>query len=439
MSADSDPTPPQQTSSRTDASKQSAFNTLFNTVKDGIILHDGTIVKQANLSIASACGHTNGDALNGTTVSDLVCKRDRETFSAFLRHGLTTSLQVDILRSDDSTYRARLFNTPFKLDDAACQLLTIVDISELETSERHLVDAYNRLHKAEQLETAGSSAGQLAHDFNNLLSPLLAYPPLVRMSLEDGDPAHEYIDEMERSSKSMAHMTLQLLTLARRGGGTDEIFDMNRVAASVADTLAMSTASNIQVETQLEDPIHPVMGQADLIFRVMDSLCQNAVDALGEAGGTITLSTANVRVNSDSQENADIEYIRASVTDTGPGIPPEVKERIFEPFFTTHRNDDERRTGLGLNIAQNIIKDHSGYMTVDASNEGTSVNIFIPIFPVDEDSDTPVGQGESILIVDDDPLQISIMGRHLSSIGYQVISATSSTKALEYLMNGPSI
>ena len=232
-------------------------------------------------------------------------------------------------------------------------------------------------------------------------------------------------------------MTLQLLTLARRGGGTDEIFDMNRVVASVADTLAMSTPSNIQVETELEEPIHPVMGQADLIFRVMDSLCQNAVDALGTDAGTITLSTANVRVSSDAHEDADIEYIRASVSDTGPGIPDDIKERIFEPFFTTHRNDDERRTGLGLNIAQNIIKDHSGYITVDASDQGTSVNIFIPIFPVGEEANTPVGKGECILIVDDDPLQISIMGRHLSSIGYQVISATSSAKALEYLEERP--
>ena len=344
MSAQSDPTPPDKTSSRTDPSSHSAFDSLFNTVKDGIVLHDKKNILRANRSIAIACSHTNGDSLINTMVADLVCDRDRDTFSTFLDKDSSTPLQVDMLRADGSTYRARLLNAPFNLDGTACEILMVSDISELETNERHLVDAYSRLHKAEQLETAGSSAGQLAHDFNNLLSPLLAYPPLVRMSLEDGDPAHEYIDEMERSSKSMAHMTLQLLTLARRGGGTDEIFDMNRVVASVADTLAMSTPSNIQVETELEEPIHPVMGQADLIFRVMDSLCQNAVDALGTDAGTITLSTANVRVSSDAHEDADMSTSGHPSAIPGPEFRTTSRNASSSPFSPP--------TGMTMNAEQ---------------------------------------------------------------------------------------
>ena len=296
-----------------------------------------------------------------------------------------------------------------------------------------------KLMRAERLEMAGTLAGQIAHDFNNLLTPLLAYPDLIRRELPAESSVLEYIDIMEKTASDMSRLTQQLLSLARRGHVGDEEVDVNSVVEQVVKLLQAATAPGITISMELADNLLPVRGGKDQLRRVVENLCQNAVDAMDE-NGCLMVRTENIYLDAPIGQYETVnlgEYVKISVSDTGAGIPPEIREQIFDPFFTTKRGGKVRGSGLGLSIVHGIIRDHKGYIDLEtAVGKGSAFYVYLPVYrsakPKVEGMDLPRGN-ESVLVVDDDELQVNILVSLLQALGYKAMGVSGGEECVRML------
>ncbi|HOP07491.1 MAG TPA: PAS domain-containing protein [candidate division Zixibacteria bacterium] len=292
--------------------------------------------------------------------------------------------------------------------------------------------------RAKRLEAAGRIAGQVAHDFNNLLGPLLAYPDLIREQLPENSNMIPLLDDIERSAEQMAEINQQLLTLGRRGHYNQNPVDLNTVVRQVLQRFELDSPS-IMAHSILESGLLPIVGGASQIQRAVANLVTNAYEAV-HGVGAITVVTSNRYFDQDHDGFERIpagEYVQLTVTDTGPGIPPDILGRIFDPFFSTKRADRRRGSGLGLSVVHAVVKDHQGYIDV-ASNltKGTEFSLFFPAardaVVLNDTREISGGQGH-ILVVDDDPGQLRVSRTLLEKLGYSVHTVESGEKALEVI------
>lgn len=296
-----------------------------------------------------------------------------------------------------------------------------------------------RLDRAERLETAGTVAGQIAHDFNNLLTPLIAYPQLIRKALPPDSPALEFLNLMEKTSKDMSHLTQQLLSLSRRGQIGREIYNVDELIDRVVGLLASTLPPGIVIRHQKIDRPMDVKGSREQLLRVIQNICQNAIDAMGETG-TLTILTENIYLDAPFGQYEMVntgEYVKISFIDTGCGIPDEIKDRIFDPFFTTKKADKKRGSGLGLSIVHGIVKDHGGYIDLESQvARGTTFYVYIPTHrevPTGEPSKPEHPNTGRILVIDDDTIQVTLLCDMLKSSGFQAIGAHSGEEGIRLL------
>lgn len=320
------------------------------------------------------------------------------------------------------------------------------DIQHHQRTEEALNRMHGRVAKAERLEAAGMVSGQIAHDFNNLLTPLLAYPSLIRRELADGSPALEYLQVLEKTAEDMTHMTQQLLALSRRGNVGDEIFSLNDVSNHVLSLLRNDSMPNmIEIEADLADDLLPVRGGSDQMLRVIHNLCQNAIDAMGDLGGVLRIQTKNIYLEApvgNYESVAPGEYVWMAIRDTGPGIPADIREKVFEPFFTTKRGNKRRGSGLGLSIVSGIVNDHHGYIDIESQNgDGTSFYLYLPVCRDLKTETTTeshmLGNGEKILVLDDDPGQLDIIIKLCNALNYQATGVSKGAEALDAVQAKP--
>ncbi|MEW6072181.1 MAG: ATP-binding protein [Planctomycetota bacterium] len=296
--------------------------------------------------------------------------------------------------------------------------------------------------RAQRLETAGSVAGQVAHDFNNLLAPLTAYPDLIRDGLPADHPVLHYVESMETAAWQLAELNQQLLTLGRRGHYDQVPLNLNPIVERVVRELG-PPAGAVTVETRLDPALLNILGGSAQIHRVVANLLHNALDAL-PGPGVVTLQTENLYVDEPTGSYARVpvgEYVRLRVTDTGCGIPDDVLGRIFEPFFTTKTVGRKQGSGLGLSVVAGVVKDHRGYIDLATRvGEGTTFLVYFPVTRAAAGEAPPEeveGGTESVLVVDDDPVQREVSLEILRRLGYRAEAVASGEEAIAALEREP--
>ena len=292
--------------------------------------------------------------------------------------------------------------------------------------------------RAQRMESLGMIAGGIAHELNNVLGPIFLSLGMLQREVTD-ERIKKLLQMIEMSSKRGSEIVKQILGFVR---GVEE----KRVVVSPAmlvkeiEHLVMQTfPKTIQVRTRLSKDLWPVIGNATQLHQVLLNLCINARDAMPR-GGVLTLDGENqildehyARLHPSVNAGA---YIMLTITDTGMGIPPEVVGRIFEPFFTT--KGKEKGTGLGLSVVAGIVQNHGGLVNVySEAGKGASFRIYLPALhsseteqAVEEKKNLPFGHGETILIVEDEPLVLEIAKETLESYGYRVLGASDGTEAM---------
>ncbi len=290
--------------------------------------------------------------------------------------------------------------------------------------------------RTQRLESIGTLAGGVAHDLNNALAPILMSVELLRMEYPD---ATKLIDMVETSAKRGADMVRQLLTFAKGVDGARLLIQPQHLLKEMEKIIRGTFPKSISLQTNYAKGLRTILGDNTQLHQVLLNLCVNARDAMPN-GGTLTLEAENVEIDaayaSSVPEAVPGSYVVWRVTDTGTGIPPELVERIFEPFFSTKGLD--KGTGLGLSTVMGIIKSHGGFVRVySVPGQGTTFAVYLPADGGSTDTTMLVkspdafrGNGEYILVADDEPAVRQAARAVLTALNFNVITAADGTEAL---------
>lgn len=308
-----------------------------------------------------------------------------------------------------------------------------------------------RLKQAEKMETLGTLAGGVAHDLNNVLGVMVGYSELLQDMMPEGSPQKKYAAHIFNSSVKGAAIIQDLLTLARRGIHVFETVNLNEVIfdylkSPVFEKL-QSFHPEVKILTDLEEGLLNMKGSSVHLGKMMMNLVSNAAESIS-GRGEVMIRTENRYLDKPIQGQEDMkegDYIVLTVTDSGSGIPAHETEKIFEPFYS-RKVLGRSGTGLGLTIVWGTVRDHDGYIDVQSEEGiGSRFTLYFPATgekPVSvEDTVSPVlymGNGESILIVDDVREQRELAQRELAmnmleKLGYKVEAVAGGEAAIEYL------
>ncbi len=304
------------------------------------------------------------------------------------------------------------------------------------------VEIQNRLENAQKMEAIGLLAGGVAHDLNNILSGIVSYPDMLLVGRKTDDPMTKPLQTIKQSGERAAAIVLDLLTLARRGVGSEEIVNLNDIidefmGSPEHDDIIMSVPG-IKVELKLDNDLLNIRGSAVHLTKILMNLFCNAVEAM-QASGKLTIVTENRFLENEYGGYETIpagEYIAVSVADTGIGMSPAEIKRIFEPFYT-NKIMGRSGTGLGMSVVWGSIKDHKGFIDVRSeSGCGTRFTLYFPASrePVVAKKNTLLqdfmGKGQMILVVDDMEEQRNLAKNILQLLGYKVEVACSGEEAV---------
>jgi PAS domain S-box-containing protein len=363
-------------------------------------------------------------------------------------------------RRDGSTFPAEVSLSTIDAHEGILVMAAVRDGSErLELqAERDRLKAeaerdrlQGQLQQSQRLESLGQLAGGVAHDFNNLLAVITSYAAFVADEIDrnvpqDVRPAmRDDIQQIEQAAERAAGLTHQLLAFARREVIELRPLNLNDVVASVEQLLVRTLGGQVELTTDLATDLHPVLADPGQMEQVLVNLAVNARDAM-PAGGKLTIQTATTEVDADQAASrvgvSPGRYTSLKVSDTGTGMPQDVIDRAFEPFYTTKAKDEG--TGLGLSTVYGIVTQAGGHVSIHSEpGLGTTFTILLPATSqVAAEAPPPPralqrGDGETVLVVEDEAAVREVIRRILARNGYQVITAANGRDAVEVAASHP--
>jgi len=316
---------------------------------------------------------------------------------------------------------------------------TIQDITGRKRAEEEMRGLEEQFRQSQKMEAIGRLGGGIAHDFNNLLTIIKGYSQLSLLDLKENDPLWGNIQEIQKATQRATDLTRQLLAFSRRQILDLKVLDLNTLLKDLDKMLRRIIGEDIELTTLLAKNLGRVKIDLGQFEQIILNLAVNARDAM-PSGGKLTIETANVILDEEyARTHISVTpgpYVRLSVSDTGVGIPLEVKEKVFEPFFTTKERG--KGTGLGLSTVYGIVKQSGGNIWVYSEPaHGTTFKIYLP--RVEEDLDTLYGRdetdflprgSETVLLVEDEPSVRDLAHRLLNQAGYKVLEAANGEEAL---------
>ena len=306
-------------------------------------------------------------------------------------------------------------------------------------SEQALAHRDAQLLQAQKLEAIGAMAGGIAHEFNNLLQAISGFTKFAIAGLSPQEKRFQDLQVVLNAADRATALTRQLLSFSRRHVLQRTCIDPNQVVTDLTKLLRPLIGESITVDTRLAPSLESISVDAGLLQQALLNLCINARDAMPR-GGRLTIATEKVFLTNEfitERPHAHTSpHVMYTISDTGDGMPPEVKARIFEPFFTT--KDPGKGTGLGLSMVYGMVEQHEGIIQVDSTpNVGTTFRISIPLRTTNESQPLTQPQAtsrrgtETILIAEDESLVRGFMEHVLRSTGYRVIVANDGVEAVE--------
>ncbi len=333
-------------------------------------------------------------------------------------------------------FESRTAPLDVKFDGKAAAIVVAHDITKRKQAE-------GQLRQAQKMQAIGQLTGGIAHDFNNLLAVIMGNLELLNEQLTAEPRLYELAQQALKAVDRGTYLTRRLLAFSRRQPLLAQATDLNKLVLGMLDLVRRTLGATIQIDTVLASDLRQTLVDPDQLESALLNLVINARDAMPQ-GGTLTLETANIFIEEDDvAEQAEMQpghYVMHIVSDTGTGMTAKVMEHAFEPFFTT--KETGKGSGLGLSMVYGLLKQSGGHITIQSQpNQGTSVRLYLPVVstPVQARTETravdvPVrGNGEIILVVEDDTAVRQFAMNALRGLGYEPIPAPEAATALEIL------
>lgn len=347
------------------------------------------------------------------------------------------------LRNDGTLFPVSLSAAPVHNDrnQVVGILGAVEDLTERKKIEAEREQLQSQLLQAQKMESVGRLAGGVAHDYNNMLSVIIGY---AQFGMDKTDPEDELradLQEILTAAERSADITRQLLAFARKQTINPKALDLNETVESMFKMIRRLIGEDIDLSWKPGPAVWPVKMDPSQLDQILVNLCINARDAISDVG-RITIETHNVRFDEAYCANhagfVPGEYVLLAVSDDGRGMDKETLDKIFEPFYTT--KEIGKGTGLGLSVIYGIIKQNKGFINVYSEPEkGTTFQLYFsrhaddasPIETVGVGPEkTPVGSGETVMIVEDEASILKLAKRILIPLTYNVLTATSPNEAL---------
>jgi len=324
---------------------------------------------------------------------------------------------------------------------------TVLDITEGQSARETKETLEKKLVQAQKMEAIGMMAGGVAHDLNNILSGVVSYPELLLLQLPDDNPMRHALEVIKKSGQRAAEVVADLLTVARGVAGKRDVRSLNDLIfaylTSPEGQKMLSLFPNVRIRTSLLPDLLYISCSSIHIKKCLMNLLTNSAEAIAGAGN-ILIETENRYIDkpvAGSQYLEKGEYAVVRITDDGQGIKEEDINHIFEPFYTK-KVMGRSGTGLGLAIVWTTMQEHQGGVTVTNRQPGTSFELYFPITREtlkDKKQQLKLtqlkGQGEVLLVVDDDQLQREIAAQMLTALGYCVETVDSGEAAINFVRN----
>jgi signal transduction histidine kinase/ActR/RegA family two-component response regulator len=324
-------------------------------------------------------------------------------------------------------------------------LLGTLAIAALVNQLRRIEQADQALRQAQKMEALGTLAGGIAHDFNNILGAIVGYGELAQQHAPEDGPLQRYLHNIMHAAGRARALVDRILGFSRTGLAERIPIHIESAVAETLELLRASLPPNIHLETQFLVPDAAVIGDETRLHQVIMNLCTNSLHAMPE-GGTLSVAVEPIPLLAPRALNGGTlavgAYVRVRVSDTGTGIAAEILDRIFDPFFTTKPVGEG--TGLGLSLVHGIVADLGGAIEVQSTvGKGTTVLVWLPRASESakpaarEIRPQPRGQGEAVMIVDDEPALVALTEEMLAELGYEPVGFGSSTAAIQAFRNDP--
>jgi PAS domain S-box-containing protein len=350
-------------------------------------------------------------------------------------------IEVTITCKDGSTRYVAVFGT--LLHDRI--LAVFNDLSDSKRVEREKAELQFQLLQAHKMESIGNLAGGIAHDFNNILSSILGYTELALDDVEKGTMLESNLEEVYTAGKRARDLVKQILAFARQTDEELKPIRVDKIAMEVLKLIRSTIPVTIEIRHKIESD-SLIMGSPTQVHQIFVNLCTNAAQAMDDTGGVLEVGLMDVKLDATfpliQSGLKPGNYLKATISDTGPGISPDIIDSIFEPYFTTKGVGEG--TGMGLAMVHGIVEGYGGKVTVETElDKGTVFSIYLPItqkrdvYRSHEVEDLPHGN-EHILLVDDELPIAKMSSQILERLGYRVVIRTSSIAALELFRSRPS-
>ena len=429
--------------------QRARLRSIVDNVVDGIVsISDEGIIENVNRSAERIFGYDESE-LRGRNVNVLMPEphhsRHDSYIDSYLRTGVAKLIgrtrELIGRRRDGKTFPLELSVGEVRLGDRHVFIATLRDLTERKSTEE-------QLRQAQKMEAIGQLTGGVAHDFNNLLTVILGNTELLAGELAD-NPRLARMAGMARSAAERgAALTQRLLAFGRRQPLLPESIDLNAVVQGMDELLRRTLGEHIEIRTILSADLHSANADRAQLETAILNLALNARDAMSN-GGKLIIESANIQLDADyaatRPEVTAGPYVMLSITDTGAGMPPEVRDRAFEPFFTT--KDVGKGSGLGLSMVYGFAKQSRGHVSLYSEvGHGTTVKLYLPEADVEavratspaRTAPAPTGN-ETVLVVEDDRDVRDYVVRLLKTLGYNVAEAATGPDALRWLEAGTPV
>ena len=346
--------------------------------------------------------------------------------------GLLPLIEEKLLRLDGTVIDVEVQGTSIMYGEEPATFSSMRDVTEKKALEAQFL-------RAQRMEGIGTLAAGIAHDLNNVLAPILMSIEMLKEHAAD-EGSLSLLATLHSSAQRGADLVRQVLSFARGVDGLRVAVNPLSLMSDLVKVMRDTFPKSIEVRLAPARDLWTVTGDPTQMHQVFLNLCVNARDAMPE-GGRLTVSLENVVLDAtDTRTNPDSRpgtYMRVTVEDTGSGIPAEIRDRVFEPFFTTQ--EFGKGTGLGLSTALAIVKSHGGFVDLrSAAGAGATFSVYLPADPsvsvtdqvAAKDTELPRGNGELILVVDDEEAIRKVAQRTLERFGYRVTTASDGAEAL---------
>ncbi len=415
---------------------------ILDQVSDAIVVcdMDGKIVSW-NRGAKSLHGISSEQAI-GQEARSLLCSESPQTWDdgtqqVANRHTFSTVLEMSAPEKQKVWIEHRRSLIRNARGEPIGQLVMHIDITE-----RRLEEAKQR--RSQRLESIGTLAGGVAHDLNNILTPILMNAKLAQ---RPGVNQSRLLEMIVTSAERGGKMIRNLLAFAGGERAALELVYVENVVREVEEILSHSLPKTINLQTRFDTNLSPVMADPTELSQVLVNLAINARDAMPE-GGMLAIEAANVKINASVEQSLAAlghgHYVVLKVTDQGQGIAPQIQERIFDPFFTTKAQG--KGTGLGLATSLGIVRSYGGEIVVASDiGAGATFSVYLPAAETPQSAgnrtsgivNDPEGNGEQILLVDDEPNILESARELLSQTGYRVEVAFSGQEAIARFSKSP--